>query len=149
MNSCGKMELMKISITPEISIDADEIREEFVRAAGPGGQNVNKVATAVQVRFDVRHSPNLPEDVRARLVRLAGRRINVDGVLIIEAKQFRTQDQNRADAQTRLFDLIRQATIVPKARRKTRPSRAAKERRLESKKRISAIKSSRRIANLD
>lgn len=149
MNSCGKMELMKISITPEISIDADEIREEFVRAAGPGGQNVNKVATAVQVRFDVRHSPNLPEEVRARLVRLAGRRINVDGVLIIEAKQFRTQDQNRADAQTRLFDLIRQATIVPKARRKTRPSRAAKERRLESKKRISAIKSSRRIANLD
>jgi ribosome-associated protein len=143
------MGLMKISITPEISIDADEIREEFVRAAGPGGQNVNKVATAVQVRFDVRHSPNLPDDVRARLVRLAGRRINADGVLIIEAKQFRTQDQNRADAQTRLFDLIRQATIVPKSRRKTKPSRAAKERRLENKKRNSAIKSARRIANLD
>ncbi len=133
-----------ISITRNIAIDENEIQEEFIRASGPGGQNVNKVATAAQLRFDARHSPSLPEEVRARLIRLAGRRVNADGVLLIEAKRFRTQEQNRADARARLVALIRQAAVEPKARRKTQPTRAAKQRRLESKQRRSKIKAMRR-----
>ena len=133
-----------IPITRDLAIDENEIQEEFIRASGPGGQNVNKVATAAQLRFDARHSPSLPEEVRARLLRLAGRRVNADGVLLIEAKRFRTQEQNRADARARLIALIRQAAVEPKARRKTQPTRAAKQRRLESKQRRSKIKTMRR-----
>lgn len=133
-----------IPITPTLALGEKEIQEEFIRASGPGGQNVNKVATAVQLRFDVRRSPSLPDDVRARLIRLAGRRVNTDGVLLIEAQRFRTQEQNRADARKRLVALIRQATVKPNARRKTRATRAAKQRRLESKRHRSEIKSMRR-----
>ena len=133
-----------IPITRDLAIDENEIQEEFIRASGPGGQNVNKVATAAQLRFDARHSPSLPEEVRVRLLRLAGRRVNADGVLLIEAKRFRTQEQNRADARARLIALIRQAAVEPKARRKTQPTRAAKQRRLESKQHRSKIKAMRR-----
>ncbi len=133
-----------IPITPNIALDENEIQESFIRASGPGGQNVNKVATAVQLRFDVRHSASLPEDVRERLRRIAGRRMNQAGEIIIEAKQYRTQEQNRQDALDRLIALIRQAAQKPRARRATKPTRAAKERRLESKKRHGEIKSLRR-----
>jgi ribosome-associated protein len=133
-----------IPITSTIVLDEKEIQEEFIRASGPGGQNVNKVATAVQLRFDARHSTSLPEDVRERLMRLAGKRMSADGVLLIEAHQYRTQEQNRADARERLIALIRQAAAKPKTRRKTKPSRAAKQKRLENKKHRGAIKSLRR-----
>ena len=133
-----------ISITATIAIDEKEIVLDFIRASGPGGQNVNRVATAVQLRFDVRHSPNLPADVRARLSRLAGRRISEEGVLVIEAKRFRTQERNRQDALDRLVALIREASEKPKRRVRTKPSRASKERTLESKRRRSRIKQMRR-----
>jgi ribosome-associated protein len=124
----------------ERTFDETEIHETFIRASGPGGQNINKVATAVQLRFDVRHSPSLPEDVRARLIRLAGKRVNAEGELIIQASRFRTQEQNRADARARLIALIRQAATPPKPRRMTKPSRAAKERRLAGKKYRGSVK---------
>ncbi len=133
-----------IPITPNITLDENEIQESFIRASGPGGQNVNKVATAVQLRFDAQHSPSLPEDVRARLMRIAGRRMNQAGEIVIEAKQYRTQEQNRQDALDRLIALIRQAAQKRKTRRATKPTRAAKERRLENKKRRGEIKSLRR-----
>jgi len=129
-----------IYITPDIAIDESEIQQTFIRASGPGGQNVNKVATAVQLRFDVAHSPSLPDDVRERLVRLAGRRMTEDGVLIIEARRFRTQDRNRQDAIDRLVALIRRASKKPKRRRKTKPTLASKEQRLETKRRRSERK---------
>jgi len=133
-----------IAITPAIAISEDEIVETFVRASGPGGQNVNKLSTAVELRFDVRHSPSLPGDVRARLERLAGRRLTKDGVIVIDAQRHRTQERNRADALNRLVELIRAATHVPKPRKKTRPSRAARAERLEKKTRRGNVKRLRR-----
>jgi ribosome-associated protein len=129
-----------IRITSTISIDEGELEERFIRASGPGGQNVNKLATAVQLRFDVRRSPNLPEGVRARLERLAGKRLTREGVLVISAQRHRTQERNRQDALDRLIELIRRAAVPPVPRRPTRPTAGARERRLESKKRRSNIK---------
>ena len=132
-----------IRITDTISIEDDELVETFVRSSGPGGQNVNKLSTAVQLRFNVRRSPSLPNDVALRLMRLAGSRLTKDGVLIITAQSHRTQERNRLDARDRLIDLIRQAAVVPVKRRKTKPTKASKEKRIESKKRRSNIKGMR------
>lgn len=129
-----------IHITDTIAIEEREIQEQFIRASGPGGQNVNKVSTAVQLRFDVGNSPSLPEEVRERLVHLAGRRITQDGILIIEARKFRTQDRNRQDAMHRLVELIRKALEEPKPRVKKKPSLASERRRLETKHRQGEIK---------
>jgi len=129
-----------IHITRTIMIDESEIQEYFVRASGPGGQNVNKVATTVQLRFDVANSRSLPEEVRKRLISLAGNRITEDGILIIDARRFRTQGRNREDATDRLVELIRNAAQRPKIRRKTRPTLASKIRRLESKRRVAESK---------
>ena len=122
-----------IRITDRIAIGDDEISESFIRSSGPGGQNVNKLATAVQLRFDVRRSPTLPDEVRARLERLAGRRLSRDGVLMITAQRYRTQERNRADARERLAELIRQAAQPPAPRFATRPTLGSKHRRLEGK----------------
>ena len=133
-----------IRITDEISIDEREIEESFVRASGPGGQNVNKLSTAVQLRFDVRGSPSLPAAVRERLERLAGARLTNDGVLVITAQRHRTQARNRDDALERLIDLIRRAAVPPKLRRQTKPTKASRERRIEGKKRRAGVKKLRR-----
>jgi len=132
-----------IRVTDHIALDESELSESFIRSSGPGGQNVNKLATAVQLRFDVRHSPSLPGDVRMRLERLAGKRLTRDGVLVITAQSHRTQERNRADALERLVDLIRQAAVRPLPRRPTRPTKASRQRRLESKKRRGGIKAMR------
>jgi ribosome-associated protein len=138
-----------IRITHTLSIDEAELEESFVRSSGPGGQNVNKVSTAVELRFDVRASPNLTESVRARLEKLAGSRLTKTGVLIIFADRFRTQDSNRSDARARLVALIKQATIVPKFRVKTKPTKASKERRIEGKKLRSDVKKMRQSRSRD
>ncbi|HLT79080.1 MAG TPA: alternative ribosome rescue aminoacyl-tRNA hydrolase ArfB [Ferrovibrio sp.] len=129
-----------IPVTSRISLDESELAFSFIRASGPGGQNVNKVSSAVQLRFDVRNSPSLPESVKQRLERLAGRRLTSDGVLVLTAQQYRSQERNREDAITRLSELIRQAAIVPKARRATRPTLGSKRRRLDAKTRRGVLK---------
>ena len=128
-----------IEITPSLQIDERELQIDFMRASGPGGQNVNKVATAVQLRFDVRAS-SLPEEVQERLLHLAGKRITAEGALLIEAKRFRTQEQNREDAVQRLTELVRRSLVKPKARKRTKPTKAAKEKRLKEKKERGEIK---------
>ena len=131
-------------VTDSISIDDNELEESFVRASGPGGQNVNKVSSAVQLRFDARRSKALPNDVAIRLMKLAGSRLTKDGVIVIVAQQYRDQTRNRADARERLFDLIREAAVKPTVRRATKVPKAQKKKRVEGKKHRSAIKSLRR-----
>ena len=133
-----------IRITDTISIDESELSESFVRASGPGGQNVNKVSSAVQLRFDALHSPSLPNDVALRLMRIAGKRLTKEGVIVIVAQQHRTQERNRADARDRLFAMIRQAAVRPTPRRPTKVPKAQRRERLESKKHRAGIKSMRR-----
>src|SRR3954454_1683762 len=135
---------MAIPIRPTISLDEREIEESFVRSSGPGGQNVNKLSTAVQLRFDVRGSPSLPNDVAVRLMRLTGKRLTKDGVLVIGAQNHRTQERSRAEALGRLVALIKEAAVRPIPRRPTKPTRASKEKRLEGKKVRSNIKGLRR-----
>ena len=133
-----------IAITPSLALDESEIQLEFVRAAGPGGQNVNKVATAVQLRFDVRRSPSLPAEVKARLVKLAGRRVSEDGVLVITARRYRSQERNRADAVQRLVKMIQKAATRPRVRKETRVSLSARAARVDEKKRRGEVKRRRR-----
>jgi ribosome-associated protein len=132
-----------IQVTPAIALQDDELVEAFVRSSGPGGQNVNKVSSAVQLRFDVRQSPSLPNDVANRLMQLAGKRLTKDGVIVIIAQRHRTQERNRADARERLFDLIREAAVPPVKRRATKPTRASRQRRIEGKKHRSQVKNLR------
>jgi ribosome-associated protein len=133
-----------IRISAAIAIDEREIEESFIRASGPGGQNVNKVSSAVQLRFDAGRSPSLPADVRSRLMRLAGSRLTRDGILVINAKRHRTQRANRVEALARLVELIRRAAISPRPRRPTKPTKASRERRIETKKRRGGLKDLRR-----
>lgn len=132
-----------IAITGNVSIDPDEIVETFVRAAGPGGQNVNKVSSAVQLRFDIRHSPSLPQYVREKAEKLAGSRLTKDGVIVIQAMRFRTQEQNRSDALDRLVELLQKAAERQAYRVKTKPTKASKKRRLDSKTKRGAVKKMR------
>ena len=138
-----------IWITGRLAIDPDEIEESFVRAAGPGGQHVNTTSSAVQLRFDVRNSPSLPDDVRRRLERLAGRRLTNDGVLVLIAQGERSQKRNREEALARLVDLVREAAIPPVPRKKTRPTLGSKRRRLDDKKKHGALKALRGKGSFD
>jgi ribosome-associated protein len=132
-----------LRITPSIAIDENELEESFILSSGAGGQNVNKVSSAVQLRFDVVHSPSLPDPVRLRLIALSGSRLTKDGVLILVGRQYRDQNRNRIDVRERLVELIREAAIIPKKRRPTKPTRASKERRIEGKKVRANIKKNR------
>ena len=138
-----------IRITPAISIDEEELEEQFVRSSGPGGQNVNKVATAVELRFHVGRSENLPVPVKVRLRRLAGSRLTNGDEIVLRADRYRSQERNREDARHRLIELIREATIVPRPRIKTKPSRAARERRLDAKSRRGNVKRLRNSRSFD
>lgn len=133
----------KLRVSDRVVLDEDELSEQFVRAPGPGGQKVQKVSTAVQLRWDVARSPSVPEDVRRRLMRLAGRKLTAEGVLIIEAHRHRTQARNRADARERLFELIRAASVAVKPRKPTRPTAASIRRRLEEKRARAQLKRAR------
>jgi len=137
-----------IYITENISISENELQEDFVRASGPGGQNVNKVSTAVQLRFDVHNSTNLPEDVKLRLMKLAGKKMTDDGILIIDSREYRTQNRNRAGALNRLVELVKKASEKPKRRIKTKPTKGAKEKRLQVKKQRSAVKTLRKSVDI-
>ena len=132
-----------LQISPSITIPDEELVERFVRSSGPGGQNVNKLSTAVELRFDAANSPSLPDEVRARLLARRDRRITSEGVVVLSAQRFRTQDRNREDARDRLTELIRTALVVPKARVATKPTRASKERRLTGKRERSGVKRTR------
>ncbi len=138
-----------IFVTDRISISENELEEKFVRASGPGGQNVNKVSTSVQLRFNVVKSPNIPFDVKSRMVRLFRNKINNDGFIVIISDKFRTQLQNRDDAQQRLLEMIRSATVVPKFRRKTKATYSSKQKRMESKRKNSDVKKHRRVRDND
>jgi ribosome-associated protein len=131
-----------LQITPSLQIDERKLQFEYIRASGPGGQNINKVATAVQLRFDVRNS-SLPEDAKTRLTSLAGKRVSTDGILLIEARRFRTREQNRADAIQRFVELVRKSLLEPKTRTRTKPTKASKEKRLKEKKQRGEIKKTR------
>jgi len=132
-----------IQVTPSIAIDESELEESFVRASGPGGQHVNKVSSAVQLKFDARRSPTLPNDVAIRLMKLAGSRLTLDGVIVIVAQSQRSQKRNREEALERLLDLIREAAVKPQVRRPTKPTKASKERRLVSKDKRASVKAGR------
>jgi ribosome-associated protein len=138
-----------IQVTPSIAIDESEIEESFVRASGPGGQHVNKVSSAVQLKFDARRSPGLPNDVAIRLMKLAGSRLTLDGVIVIVAQAQRSQKRNREEALERLLELIRQAAVRPEIRRPTKPTKASKEKRLASKDKRSSIKAGRSKPGMD
>jgi ribosome-associated protein len=133
-----------LEITPSLFIDERELTFEFIRASGPGGQNVNKVATSVQLRFDAARSLSLPQEVKSRLMKLAGRRVTSDGVLVIEAKKYRMQEQNRFDAIQRFSELVRKASEKPKPRRKTKPTKSSKEERLKNKRKRGEAKRMRK-----
>jgi ribosome-associated protein len=137
--------MAQLTIVPTLALDPSVIALSFIRSSGPGGQNVNKVATAVQLRFDLSNSPSLPPPVKMRAARLAGSRLTVDGVIVITADRFRTQALNREDAMARLVELLREAAIPPKPRRKTRPTLASKQKRLQGKAQRSGVKSLRRV----
>jgi len=136
--------LLMIEITPTFSIDERELQFDYIRASGPGGQNVNKVATAVQLQFDIVNSPSLASEHKGRMIQLSGKRVNADGVLLIEAKRFRTQEQNREDAIRRFVELAKKSFEKPKVRTKTKPTKTSKEERLKEKKKRGEIKKNRR-----